>query len=313
MSDKSLIEWCDATVNAVNGCSVISPGCTNCYAMRLAGTRLKNRPTCEGLTVQSKTGPVWNGTVRLNDTALKQPLAWRRPRRILWNAHGDLFHPAVPDEWIDKVFAICALTPHHTHMILTKRSARMRDYVNAQVVRIGAMLRTMDSLVEDGWKQHKRWPLRNVWLGISIEDREHMLERGPDLAACLAAIRFWSAEPLLGDLGTIDRGIMPDWVIIGAEFGPGARPMSNQWAQSIVDQCQGANTSVFVQQLSSGGSKAMKDIDAFPDGLRLRQYPHGGGAMHQSAAPVSFTTQWRERRQYIPKRWGAGRPIGRPK
>jgi protein gp37 len=116
MADNSLIEWCDATCNAVNGCSVLSPGCTNCYAMKLAGTRLKHHPSRAGLTVETKAGPVWNGTVRLNEDALMQPLRWKRPRRIFWNAHGDLFHEAVPDEWIDHVFAVCALTPAaHAH------------------------------------------------------------------------------------------------------------------------------------------------------------------------------------------------------
>lgn len=128
MSDRTSIEWTDATVNAVNGCSVCSPGCTNCYAMRLAGTRMRNHPTREGLTTDSKAGPVWNGRVRFNETALMQPLHWTKPRKIFWNAHGDLFHPAVPDAWIDKCFAVMALTPQHVHQVLTKRSARMREY-----------------------------------------------------------------------------------------------------------------------------------------------------------------------------------------
>ena len=103
MSDHTKIEWADATVNAVNGCSVVSPGCTHCYAMRLAGTRMKNHPTRAGLTTHSKAGPVWNGEVRLHEPALLQPLRWKRPRRIFWNAHGDLFHPSIPDAWIDEL------------------------------------------------------------------------------------------------------------------------------------------------------------------------------------------------------------------
>ena len=92
MSDGTAIEWADATVNAVNGCSLASPGCTNCYAMKLAGTRLRTHPTRAGLTQDTKAGPVWTGEVRLHEPALLQPLRWKRPRRILWNAHGDLFH-----------------------------------------------------------------------------------------------------------------------------------------------------------------------------------------------------------------------------
>ena len=103
MADHTKIEWADASVNAVNGCSVVSPGCSNCYAMRLAGTRMKNHPTRAGLTNNSKAGPVWNGEVRLHEPALLQPLRWKRPRRIFWNAHGDLFHPSIPDAWIDEL------------------------------------------------------------------------------------------------------------------------------------------------------------------------------------------------------------------
>lgn len=105
MSDGTKIEWTDATWNPITGCSVVSPGCTNCYAMKLAGTRMKNHPTRVGLTTDSKAGPVWNGQVRLNETALAQPLRWKRPRRIFVCAHGGLFHENVPDEWIDRVMA----------------------------------------------------------------------------------------------------------------------------------------------------------------------------------------------------------------
>lgn len=128
MSDNSKIEWTDATWNPVTGCSVVSPGCTNCYAMGLAGTRLRNHPSRAGLTIATKAGPVWNGQVRLNEDWLTQPLKWRRPRMIFVCAHGDLFHEAVPNEWIDRVFAVMALSPQHTYQLLTKRADRMRAY-----------------------------------------------------------------------------------------------------------------------------------------------------------------------------------------
>jgi protein gp37 len=134
MSDNTKIEWTDATVNAVNGCSVVSPGCTNCYAMRLAGTRLKHTESRTGLTIDTKAGPVWNGTTRLSEKALMQPLRWKRPRRIFWNAHGDLFHDSVPDEWVDQCFAVMALTPQHIHQVLTKRPERMRAYLSDPAV-----------------------------------------------------------------------------------------------------------------------------------------------------------------------------------
>ena len=202
MSDNTKIEWADATVNAVNGCSVVSPGCTNCYAMRLAGTRLRNNPSRAGLTQDTKAGPVWTGEVRLSESALLQPLRWTKPRRIFWNAHGDLFHENVPDAWIDRVFAVCALTPHHTHMILTKRSARMREYWsrandNDSLARI---LNGMDALMPRGSMGFSSFPLPNVWLGVSVEDQTRADERIPDLTQTPAAIRFISAEPLLGPI-----------------------------------------------------------------------------------------------------------------
>ncbi|WP_068089194.1 DUF5131 family protein [Novosphingobium rosa] len=142
MADNTHIEWADATVNWINGCELTSPGCTNCYAMRLAGTRLKDHPTREHLTRPTKAGPVWTGMVRNNPNHLVMPVAWRKPRRIFWNAHGDMFLGNVADGWIDMQFAIMAITPQHTHMCLTKRNKRMRAYLtNAETPRrIAAVL-----------------------------------------------------------------------------------------------------------------------------------------------------------------------------
>jgi len=129
LSDKSKIEWTDATWNPITGCAIDTPGCINCYAMRLAGTRLKHHPSRKGLTKMVKGKPVWTGEVRLNEAWLKQPLQWARPRRIFVCAHGDLFYESVPDEWIDKVFAVMALASRHTFQVLTKRADRMRAYI----------------------------------------------------------------------------------------------------------------------------------------------------------------------------------------
>src|SRR6516164_8034629 len=125
MSDHTNIEWTDATWNPVTGCSLVSPGCAHCYAMRIAGTRLRNHPSRHGLTRDTEAGPMWTGEVRLNESWLNQPFKWKKPRRIFACAHGDLFHPAVPDKWIDRVFAVMALTQRHTYQVLTKRSGRM--------------------------------------------------------------------------------------------------------------------------------------------------------------------------------------------
>ena len=232
MADGTSIEWTDATVNYVNGCSVLSPGCTNCYAMRLAGTRLKHHPSREGLTIDTKAGPVWNGVVRPYQPALEMPLRWRRPRQIFWNAHGDLFHDSVPDEVIDRQFAVMALTPHHIHQVLTKRADRMREYVS-RLVKMDADER--DRFLEPhaveltgspcaiGILEERDWPLPNVWLGVSVEDQTRAVERVPELLSTPAAVRWLSCEPLLGavDLRNIPYRIsaIDLWLMIDALEG----------------------------------------------------------------------------------------------
>lgn len=210
MADGSHIEWTDATWNPVTGCSVTSPGCTNCYAMKLAGTRLQHHPSRAGLTQNTKAGPVWTGEVRLNEQWLDQPLKWTRPRRIFVCAHGDLFAEGVPDEWIDRVFAVMALAPQHTFQVLTKRAARLREYmadipIASAPGRIGRLLHPF-SAAHGGdafklWQAQDRlinWPLPNVWLGASVEDQPRADERLFALSCTPAAIRFASFEPLLG-------------------------------------------------------------------------------------------------------------------
>lgn len=201
MADGTKIEWTDATWNPITGCSVVSPGCTNCYAMKLAGTRLKHHPTRAGLTTDSKAGPVWNGQVRFNEGMLLDPLKWRRPRMIFVCAHGDLFAESVPDEWIDQVFGVMMIAQHHTFQVLTKRPARMYEYIckdrskfeihrhaySLWTTRKPALLDRID-----------RWPLPNVWLGVSVEDQKRAEERIPVLLETPAEIRWVSAEPLLG-------------------------------------------------------------------------------------------------------------------
>lgn len=233
MADKTKIEWADATLNYVNGCSLESPGCTNCYAMKQA----HRFPVRQGLTVKTKGGMVWTGEVRENPRALEQALAWKRGRAIFWNAHGDLFHPSVPIEWIARQFNAMAETPQHRHMVLTKRSARMRKILN-------------------GPKDHRLWHhklwhrsvLPNVWLGVSAEDQPRWDERTDDLRKTPAAVRFVSAEPLLG-LIRDDFGMDGlDWVIAGGESGPGARPMHPDWARSLRDQCAAAGVAFHFKQ-----------------------------------------------------------------
>jgi protein gp37 len=246
MADGTKIEWTDATWNAIVGCSVTSPGCTNCYAMRQAPRTdaLSIGAPWAGpagkLTKASKAGPVWTGAVRLVARRLDEPLRLRRPRRIFVNSMGDLFHENVPDEWIDRVFAVMALAPQHTFQVLTKRAERMHRYMTelvkgpsagrVSVVEDDGVERPMtgvqfrmtsvmcdlypnvppqalnfaaewaDDHYPDGDGFLRCWPLPNVWLGVSVEDQERADERIPPLLATPAAKRFISAEPMLAPI-----------------------------------------------------------------------------------------------------------------
>lgn len=246
MADSSKIEWTDATWNPVTGCTVLSPGCQFCYAQDLAGGRLQHHPSRAGLTKPGPNGrPIWNGKVRFNEGWLNQPLRWRRPRTIFVCAHGDLFHEDVPDEWIDKVFAVMAIAQQHRFQVLTKRAEQMRLYFEAEPWdRING-----EAGVLWDWAKIPQLgppPIPNVWLGVSVEDRAR-LDRIDHLRATPAAVRFLSLEPLLEDLGEIDlSGI--HWAIVGGESGPNARPMHPDWARSIRDQCQAASVPFFFKQ-----------------------------------------------------------------
>ncbi|MBB5703564.1 protein gp37 [Ochrobactrum daejeonense] len=315
MADKTHIEWTDATWNPITGCSVVSPGCTNCYAMKLAGTRLQHHPSRVGLTVGSKTGPVWNGKVRRNREWLAQPLEWKKPRMVFVCAHGDLFHEDVPDDWILDVFTVMAIASRHTFQILTKRADRMRDFLSRGddlLEEIYANWYSFDGGAREVWS----WPLPNVWLGVSVEDQKRANERIPALLDTPAAIRWVSAEPLLGpvDLDSIKipgvinpldslrseayadiehgqyagqrmycglkygcgRGI--DWVVAGGESGKGARPMHPDWARSLRDQCAAAGVPFFFKQWGGWQQVYDRDVDD-PDWRRCggteRENPRG--------------------------------------
>ncbi|BAP94504.1 hypothetical protein [Aurantimonas phage AmM-1] len=328
MADNSKIEWTDATWNIITGCSVVSPGCTNCYAMRLAGTRLRGIPSRSGLTRDSKAGPVWTGEVRFNDQWLDQPLRWKRPRMVFVCAHGDLFAEGVTDEMLDKVFAVMALAPQHTFQVLTKRPERMRSYfadkaTNHRIAYIAYQswrwkrsppeTTAHDEVVEieqNGIRHrlHGRlaaWPLPNVWLGVSVEDQTRANERIPVLLDTPAAVRWVSAEPLLGpvDFTSIDTGsgwvdslqsyiryptTTPghflnepidwpriDWIVAGGESGSGARPMHPDWARGIRDQCADAGVAFTFKQWGAWAS--VSEVagsgahHSFPDGATVRQ------------------------------------------
>jgi protein gp37 len=231
MADGTAIEWTDATWNVVNGCTVLSPGCANCYAMGLAATRLKNHPSRAGLARMHNGHAQWTGQVRFNEAVLLDPLKWRRPRRIFVCAHGDLFHDSVPDEWIDQVFAVMALAPQHSFQVLTKRADRMRGYVVGDDLPFlhGRLQRIQDAAYRiainrrgqrdeaagmaarqqciDALKRisdRESAGFANVWLGVSVEDQQRADERIPHLLAAPAAVRWLSCEPLLGPVNLRD-------------------------------------------------------------------------------------------------------------
>jgi protein gp37 len=246
MADNTKIEWADATWNPVTGCSLVSPGCTNCYAMRLAGGRLQHHPSRAGLTQPSKSGPVWTGEVRFNDDWLTQPIRWRRPRRIFVCAHGDLFAESVPDEWIDCVFAVIALAPKHTFLLLTKRPERIGRYLaDDRVYKI--VLRAADQLRQ--WRPELRaipishpcggvwWP--QLWLGASIEDQRRADERREHLQALsMTGWRtFVSYEPALGSVDWQGWEFL-HWLVSGGESGRGARPSHPDWHRAARDFCR---------------------------------------------------------------------------
>jgi protein gp37 len=249
MADTS-IEWTDATWNPVAGCSVVSPGCTNCYAMRMAA-RLDamGMKKYRGLTRKSGGRAVWTGKVRLDRDSLKIPATWKKPRRIFVNSMSDLFHDALPAEFVAAVWSAMESTPQHTFQILTKRPDRM------------AALTTLLPV------------LKNVWLGTSIESADY-LARIDDLRKVNAAVRFISFEPLLGSVAGADlTGI--HWAIVGGESGPRARPMSEEWVGEIEAACRKAGTAFFfkqwggVRKKSTGRHYRGRTFDEMPRGASL--------------------------------------------
>nr|WP_314528622.1 DUF5131 family protein [uncultured Brevundimonas sp.] len=230
---ETSIEWTDATWNPVAGCLIISPGCTNCYAMRMAARLEAMRvPKYEGLTRKSGQRYIWTGRVRLDEPSLDIPLKWKKPRKIFVNSMSDLFHTDVPPDFIARVWSVMERTPHHTYQILTKRPERMQEVLTS----LGLPA------------------LEHVWLGTSVEDSA-VLSRLDNLRATPAIVRFVSFEPLIGSVKGADlTGI--HWAIVGGESGPRARPMDAQWVDEIRLNCLTTNTAFFFKQWGGKNKKA---------------------------------------------------------
>jgi protein gp37 len=217
MSASSSIEWTDATWNPVRGCTKISPGCKHCYAETFAERfrGVKGHPYEQGFDL------------RLVPEKLAEPLRWRTPKMIFVNSMSDLFHDQVPDDYIVAVAKVMTAARWHTFQVLTKRSERIQRLLSTNL------------------KFASTQP--HIWWGVSVENKKHGLPRIDHLRASPAAIKFLSIEPLLEDLGAINLERI-NWVIVGGESGPGARPMKAEWVTSLRNQCERANVPFFFKQ-----------------------------------------------------------------
>jgi len=223
MSNKSAIEWTEQTWNPTTGCTKISPGCTHCYAETMA----------KRLRAIGAHGYENGFKLSLLEDRLVQPVKRKKPTMYFVNSMSDLFHEDIPDDYLDSIFSVISRTNRHVYQILTKRAERMHDYL-----------------------MHKKIP-DNIWLGVTVENREHGLPRIDFLRRIDAKIRFLSCEPLLQDLGVIDlAGI--HWVIAGGESGAKARPMNKKWAVSLKDECKKQNAAFFFKQWGMWGADGKK-------------------------------------------------------
>ena len=224
MAGPSKIEWTEVTWNPVTGCTKLTPGCDNCYAARFA-ERFRNtlgHPYEQGFDL------------RLHESRLEAPLKWKKPRTVFVNSMSDLFHVGVPTGYVDRVFDVMEEAGRHTFQVLTKRSGRMQKYMTR--------------------RYRDRLPPAHIWMGVSVEDSPRR-SRIRHLQGTPAAIRFLSLEPLLGPLLHLDLAAI-DWVIVGGESGPGARPMHDAWVRAIREQCVRDGVAFFFKQWGGRTPKA---------------------------------------------------------
>jgi protein gp37 len=233
MAGPSDIEWTDATWNPIVGCTMISPGCTNCYAMRMAA-RLQaiGATSYRGVTRKSGGRFVWTGTLRINEKAMEAPLAWKRPKKIFVNSMSDLFQDGVSIGDVARVWDVMARAPQHRFQVLTKRPDRMRAFLQSR----------------------KLAALENVWIGASVETGAY-ISRIDELRETPAAVRFISFEPLIGAVGPVDlSGI--HWAIVGGESGPKARRIEEAWVDELLEECREQNVAFFFKQWGGTNKKA---------------------------------------------------------
>lgn len=247
MSSFSEIEWTDVTWNPVAGCTVASAGCTNCYAMRMAGRlQAMGHEKYVGTTRKSAGRSVWTGRVNVDRSSLNAPLEWRRPKRIFVNSMADLFHPDVPSDFIVAVWKVMGQCPQHHFQVLTKRPERMASMF--ETCALGC--------------------LSNVWIGTSVENAD-VIDRIEQLTRIAAVTRFVSFEPLIGPVGDIDL-IGVHWAIVGGESGPRSRPMAIEWVEQIQRACKRDDVAFFFKQW---GGKNKKLTGRKLHGRTFDEYP----------------------------------------
>lgn len=287
VADRSSIEWTQATWNPTTGCDRVSPGCDNCYALRLAG-RLKamGSPKYQADGDLRTSGPGFGVTVHPGSVNL--PLRWRRGRMVFVDSMSDLFHARVPAPWVADVFAVMAAARRHTFQVLTKRPGRAGSLLNDQaLVRQIRDRAAGKGLAVESWE----WPAPNIWIGASVETDAYT-RRADDLRALPAATRFLSLEPLLGPLPSLDlTGI--DWVIVGGESGPGHRPVDLAWVRDIRDRCLGSDVAFFFKQVGGHTPKAGgreldgRTWDEMPKPAKTTGEPEAAGLLGSLEGTVS--------------------------
>ncbi len=232
MAGLSDIEWTDATWNPVSGCRVLSAGCTNCYAMRMAARlQAMDHRSYRNTTRKSGNRYVWTGETHLLEDTLDIPLKWKKPRKVFVNSMSDLFQDNIPFEYVERVWQTMEKANLHTFQILTKQPERMAEFL----------------------KQRNKHAVKNVWLGTSVED-ERVTYRIAELKRCQAAVRFISFEPLIGPVGEINLTNI-HWAIVGGESGPKSRQLDTNWVDQIFDQCEQYDVHFFFKQWGGTNKK----------------------------------------------------------
>lgn len=289
------IEWTDESWNPIVGCSKVSAGCLNCYAEKMAH-RIAHIEQARYNTEDRKNfkygnvvfwGPEekhgkWNGDVYFDEKTLTKPLHWKKPRMVFANSMGDMFHPSVLFEWIDKVLAVMALCPQHTFQVLTKHADRMLEYFTAKnrscppsAMEQYSKWTTEECIgVEADVAPNMNWPLPNLWLGVTAENQEQADKRIPILLQTPAAVRFVSCEPMLEAVDFQEYWNDISWYILGCESGAKRRKISKADFRKTFYSIDSLKPKVFVKQMEING-KVCTDINQFPQELQVREYPNG--------------------------------------